>query len=344
VSLWAKMRAAEHIYGSDQQGLIWGYRFPPGQPAEPVTSDAAAGLLGSPGSCAAGEFVWLHFSLANTASEAWLRRNLRLPDAFFESLHGDVGSTRLEQTEGALVAVIHDVMFDFKFDPGAVATACMCIETRFLVSARRSPLRSVDELRTAVRAGQVFRSPAELLAHLLQDQANVLMNILRESTRRIDKIEDRLLANRVSTSRADLGSLRRVLVRLQRLLAPEPAALFRLLNRPPEWIGEDDVRDLRQSAEEFAAAVGDSRALVERVELLQQELGAQVNEQTNRTLFVLTAVTVLALPILLVAGLFGMNVDGIPLAEHRHGFAIIAGLLVAVTALLVYLVFGRRRD
>jgi zinc transporter len=338
------MRTAEHSYGSDQQGLIWGYRFPPGRPAEPVTSAAAARLLESPGSCPAGEFVWLHFSLANTASESWLRQNLRLPDGFFESLHGEVGSTRLEQTEDSLVAVIHDVMFDFKFDAGAVATACICIETRFLISARRSPLRSVDELRAAVRAGQVFRSPVELLAHLLRDQANVLMNILRESTRRVDQIEDRLLANRVSTSRTELGSLRRVLVRLQRLLAPEPAALFRLLNRPPEWIDEDDVRDLRQSAEEFAEAVGDSRALVERVELLQQELGAQVNEQTNRTLFVLTAVTVLALPINMVAGLFGMNVGGIPLAEHLHGFFFIAGLLVALTALLVYLVFGRRRD
>ena len=309
-----------------------------------MTCDVAARLLESSESRPSGEFIWLHFSLANTASEIWLGRNLRLPEAFFESLHGDVGSTRLEQTGGSLVAVIHDVAFDFKFDPAAVATACICIETRFVISARRSPLRSVDQLRAAVRAGQVFRSPVELLAHLLRDQANVLMNILRESTRRVDGIEDGLLANRVSMSRTELGSLRRVLVRLQRLLAPEPAALFRLLNRPPEWIVASDVRDLRQAAEEFAEAVADSGALVERLELLQHELGARVSEQTSRTLFVLTAVTVLALPINMVAGLFGMNVGGIPLAEHPHGFLLIASLLAALTALLLYLVFGRRRD
>ena len=261
-----------------------------------------------------------------------------------DSLHGEVGSTRLEQTEDSLVAVIHDVLFDFKFDAGAVATACLCIERRFLISARRSPLRSVDELRSAVRAGQVFRSPVELLAQLMRDQANVLMNIVRESTRRIDAIEDRFLANRVSASRTELGALRRVLVRLQRLLAPEPAALFRLLNRPPAWIDADDVRDLQQSAEEFSAAVGDSRALVERVELLQQELAAQVNELTNRTLFVLTAVTVLALPINMVAGLFGMNVGGIPFAGRAHGFFFIAGTLIALTGVLIYVVFGKRRD
>ena len=69
-----------------------------------------------------------------------------------------------------------------------------------------------------------------------------------------------------------------------------------------------------------------------------------MSEQTSRTLFVLTAVTVLALPINVVAGLFGMNVGGIPLAEHPHGFWLIASLLAALTALLLYLVFGRRRD
>jgi hypothetical protein len=45
-------------------------------------------------------------------------------------------------------------------------------------------------------------------------------------------MEEQLLAKRVSVSRSELGSLRRMLVRLQRLLAPEPAAFFRLLTSP----------------------------------------------------------------------------------------------------------------
>jgi zinc transporter len=53
---------------------------------------------------------------------------------------------------------------------------------------------------------------------------------------------------------------------------------------------------------------------------------------------------VLALPINMVAGLFGMNVGGIPLAQYDHGFLVIVGLLMAVTALLAYLAFGRGRE
>src|SRR5262249_29375256 len=159
-----------------------------------------------------------------------------------------------------------------------------------------------------------------LLSQLLRDQASVLVDILRRSTIRVDGIEDGLLASRISVSCSELGSMRRMLVRLQRLLAPEPAAFSRLVNRPPDWITEEDLLDLQAAAEEFSTAVSDTVALIERVKLLQEELAALVNEQTNRTLFTLTVVTVLALPIKLVAGVVGMNVGGIPLAEHTHGF------------------------
>jgi zinc transporter len=68
---------------------------------------------------------------------------------------------------------------------------------------------------------------------------------------------------------------------------------------------------VRQSSEEFAVVLSDMSSLRERIELLQEEIAAQVNEETGRSLFVLTIVTVLALPINIIAGLLGMNVGGI---------------------------------
>lgn len=338
------LQANTTIYGSDQEGLVWGFLFSSNQPAQPITLDAAVKLLPSLMANPGNRFLWLHFSLSNSTSVSWMRENLSLPDAFYESLGSKVGVTRLEQDEDSLVAVINDILFDFKFDPAAVATASLCIEPHLLVSARLHPLRTMDQLRTDVRSGKMFRSPAELMARLLSDQADALANILRQTTEKVDKIEDHLLENRIPIRRSELGVLRRVVVRLQRLLAPEPAAFFRLLNRPPKWITGEGIVELQQAAEEFSAAVNDSAALVERIKLLQEELAALVNEQSNRTLFVLTVVTVLALPINIVAGLFGMNVGGIPLAEHNHGFMQIVGVLLTVTALLAYLTLGKNRN
>ena len=332
----------EPTSGSEQDGPIWGYHFVPNQPARSITSEAAVEFLTALGPSPPDEFLWLHFSLSNVASEPWLRRYLTLPDAFYESLHSDVDATHLEQDGDSLVARIHDVLFDFTFDV-PVATTSLCVKPRVLVSAHARPWRSIDKLREAVDAGQIFRSPIEILARLLRDQASVLVDIVRKSKKRVGPMEEQLLAKRISVSRSELGSLRRMLVRLQRLLAPEPAAFFRLLSRPPGWISEDELQNLQQAAEKFSTAISDTAALVERVKQLQEELAALVSEQTNRTLFLLTMVTVLALPINVVAGLFGMNVGGIPLNQHPYGFFLVVGNLLLLTALLASWALGRRR-
>jgi zinc transporter len=332
----------EPASGSEQDGPIWGYQFVPNQPARSITSEQAIQFLTAPGPCLPNEFLWLHFSLSNVATEPWLRRYLTLPDSFYESLGSDIDATHLEQDADSLVARIHDVLFDFTFD-APVATTTLCVKPRVLVSAHARPWRSIDQLRAAVQAGQVFRSPIEILARLLRDQANVLVDIVRKSKRRLAPMEEQLLAKRISVSRSELGSLRRMLVRLQRLLAPEPAAFFRLLSRPPDWISQDELQNLQQAAEKFSSAIGDTAALVERVKQLQEELAALVSEQTNRTLFLLTMVTVLALPINLVAGLFGMNVGGIPLNQHRYGFFLVLSPLLVLTALLAYWALNKRR-
>ncbi|HZT55917.1 MAG TPA: CorA family divalent cation transporter, partial [Burkholderiaceae bacterium] len=160
---------------------------------------------------------------------------------------------------------------------------------------------------------------------------------------RVDHIEDELLTSRLDHKRAGLGALRRLLVRLQRLLAPEPAALFRLLQHPPGWMTDVDVQELRQASEEFSVVLHDMASLQERIKLLQEEIAAQVNEGNNRSLFVLTIVTVLALPINIIAGLLGMNVGGVPLAQHAHGFWIVVAVVASFTAIAGWVAFRKQR-
>ena len=325
----------------DLTGLLYAWLFTPGAPPRAIGAEAAAAWLAqeppAPG------FAWLHFNLAHAGSEKWLRRHLDLSAVFYEALHDGTASTRIDYADDSLVAVLNDVVFDFAWDAADIATLWLSAGPRLLVSGRNKPLRSVDRLRAAVKRGdEALRSPVELLVHLLRDEADVLIAIVRELAARVDSIEDHLLANRLEASRSQLGNYRRLLVRLQRLLAPEPSALFRLLNRPPRWLAEQDLLDLRQSTEEFSTVLSDMAALQERIKLLQEEIAARVNEQTNRSLFVLTTVSVLALPINLIAGLFGMNVGGIPFAGHPHGFAVVVLIVLSCTGLAALLVTRRR--
>jgi zinc transporter len=330
-------------YGSDPNGLICGFLFAQGQPGRPISLDEALACLAEPPGAQHRSFVWLHFNLADASAESWMRTHLVLAPEFFEALREGSRTTRIEDAADHLVAVVNDVAFEFSFEPSEIASLWMTVNERLAVSARLHPLQSVDRLRRSVKDGTRFTSPVTLLNHLLRDQGDVLVRIVRDATLQVDTVEDNLQRGQFRAQRAALGKLRRVLVRLQRLLAPEPGALFRLLRQPPPWLDEHDLDDLRQSTEEFSLVLRDLAALQERIKLLQEEITAQVGEQTNRSLFTLTVVTVLALPINIIAGLLGMNVGGIPLADSPHGFLVIALIVLSFTVVAGWLAF-RRRD
>lgn len=324
-------------YGADQHGLICGYRFDGDAAPVEIGSDEARRWLAEPGPRG---FVWLHLNLSHAGAEPWLRSHGRLDDEYFEALHRGSRSTRIERDGEALLGVVNDVTFDFSFEPSDLATMWVSVRERVVISARRQPLRSVDRLRAAVKRGERLRTPMDVLGHLLRDQADELQRIARTATERLDDIEDHLLAGK-PVPRADLPRLRRLTVRLQRLLAPEPAALMRLLANPPRWVQPIDREELRGASEEFAVVLRDIHVLQERIKLLQDEASARVADENNRSLFILTMVTVLALPINLIAGLLGMNVGGIPLAEHPHGFWAVVALVAAITGLLGWLTVRR---
>ncbi|HNI26447.1 MAG TPA: transporter, partial [Leptospiraceae bacterium] len=316
-----------------------------GLQAVEINSDEALRWLKSRASSSdSNEFIWLHFSLANTASLSWMKEYLDLPETFFEAVHIGSRSTRIEYTENTLTAVINDLLYDFSYHPSEISTLVLNAGKQVMVSARLRPLRSVDRLKAAVSLGEKFHSTAELLAHLLRDQEDMLVQIMRDTTVKVDEIEDRILGGRLSAQRKDLGAMRRLLVRIQRLLAPEPASLFRLLHHPPDWMSDSDVSELRVSTEEFSSVLNDLTGLQERIKLLQEEIAALVEEDNKKSLFLLTVVTVLALPINITAGLMGMNVGGIPFASHPSGFWIVASLSGMLTFIAGWIIYNRMTE
>lgn len=119
--------------------------------------------------------------------------------------------------------MVNDVLYEFDFEPSQIATLWMCVDERTLVSARLQPLRSIDRLRAAVKNGETFDSsgPADPPAARPGGCAG---QIVRAATERVDKVEDGLLLGRVKHSRARLGALRQVLVRLRPVCSPRNPA------------------------------------------------------------------------------------------------------------------------
>jgi zinc transporter len=322
--------------------LIHAYLFSDNGTGKKIDAESALKWLKNTNNTTS-EFIWLHFSSPHGIGKDWLEY-IELPIAFKGVLHEERRSSRLSHSHHGIFAVMNDVTYDpaYKKQP-EVSTLWISIRQRWLLSAWDNPLRSVAQLLTLISAEQTFHNPLTLVIQLLSNQADVLANVLRNISTTANSIEEKLATGELP-KRASLGGMRRDLIRLQRLLAPEPSSLFRLISRPPEWVREEDIDYLHLATENFSVAVRDMASLQERIELLEDEIVARVGEKTNRSLFILTSVTVIALPMTIAAALFGMNVGGLPFRDNNDGFFDIFILSVVLTLAAAWLVFRLLRD
>jgi magnesium transporter len=63
---------------------------------------------------------------------------------------------------------------------------------------------------------------------------------------------------------------------------------------------------------------------------------SSVANRTNQVMKVLTVLGTVALPALVVSGLYGMNVKGLPGAESPYGIGIALSAMAAMTGLLLW--------
>ena len=150
-------------FGSDKNGLICGFLFGVGGVGSAIDLDNALhglqmGARASPTDSAGDGFIWLHFNLSDAAAEGWIAKHLHVVPEFFEALHEGSRSTRIEDAQDTLIAAVNDVAYEFAFDPAEIETLWVSVGPRMAISARIHPLRSIDRLRQAVKAGHRFRS------------------------------------------------------------------------------------------------------------------------------------------------------------------------------------------
>jgi len=81
----------------------------------------------------------------------------------------------------------------------------------------------------------------------------------------------------------------------------------------------------------------------EVIESIETTFGALTNQKSNNLMRIFTIVQVTILPMVLVGGLFSMNVDGIPMHLLPNAFWIVFGMILIPTALIVIFMLANRK-
>ncbi len=323
------------LNGEDQNqapGLVWACRGLPGKAAEPVS----ARELGAAVAARIG-WVWIHVDLVDQRTRGWLGDTCALPAASRAILEGHDFGFSLGHEEGVVHGVAAELHGELERRSNTVGRLYFAVTETLLVTGRRHTLASVQNVHEALVAGTLRPATAfELFEAIMGAFAQNIGLRLAEAAQHLDEVEDRLMAGTFRDDRQDLRKVRRLAVSLHRPVS-SLVALFRDQRRSDWTLPGSAYEVLDRLAAQMGQLDHEVATINDRARLLQEELSAELADESNRSLRALAVISALLLPGTLVAGILGMNTSDTPLTETPGGFivAILAG--VAATGLFYWL-------
>ena len=288
------------------------------------------------------DFVWVHLDLRDAAAQAWLRGRPWPPDVV-EAVAAPIQRGRLFITPD----LVYGHLRDFRDEPDAVTlqagSLCVVASPTLLVTGRHIPLLSVEEVRRRLEARTVLpASPFGVLTEFFKALNDIGEIRLQKASERLRAMESKVLKRSSAGQREDLLEMRRVSIGVARDMAYKRTAMLELARERPALFPVGEFDSFNRQIHRYAALVEDAQEYAEQCQFLLEELRAQVEEQTNRNIYILTAFSAIFLPATLIAGAWGMNVAGIPFSGMPNGFWAVGGLIAAAFALVAFVLFRFR--
>jgi zinc transporter len=243
--------------------------------------------------------------------------------------------------------LVYGHLRDFRDEPDAdtlqAGSLCVVASRSLLVTGRRIPLLSVEELRRRVEARTALpASPFGLITEFFKALNDIGEGLLQERGERLNAMGSRVLRRKGTAFREELLEMRRGSIQVARDMAYKRTAMLELARERPALIPTEEFDRFDRQIHRYSALVEDVQDYAEHSQFLLEELRAQVEEETNRNLYILTMFSVIFLPATLIASIWGMNVSGIPFSGSPNGFWMVAGLIAAVFALVAIVLFRFR--
>jgi zinc transporter len=226
-------------------------------------------------------------------------------------------------------------------EPEDMISLRMLINERRMITLTRRELRSIAEIRQEIGSGRGPTSMGDFMATLIEKLVGRTAPVLAQLEDAIDEEEDDLVEGKLRRVDSTLVGVRGRIIKLRRFLAPQREALVRLSQEKLAWISPEERARLSETANQLTRNVEDLDEFRERAQVIQEEIGLYYNRRLTRSTFVITLAASVLVPLNLVAGLFGMNVGGIPGKDSPYAFWMISALFIGL-GVFVYL-WGRRR-
>jgi magnesium transporter len=289
---------------------------------------------------------WINIERPGPVDRAWLEEHFGFHPLDYEDVASRNQRPKIDEYEDYLFIVLHFPVFDKAVGRLNAAELDIFIGPDFLITIPNTPIPPVEYIfercRSSedVRGALLSKGAGYLLYKIVDDAFDYCFPMLRKMGNKLDRIEEDIFEGRSEEAVRDISNAKQEIINFRKVIRPQRPVLRDLERTKQRYIAEDMevyFDDIVDASERIWDVLENYKEVVEALEDTNESV---ISHRVNDTVRVLTAISVVVLPLTLIASVWGMNVR-VPGEQDLTAFWIIIGSMVVL--LVGMLGYFRRR-
>lgn len=280
---------------------------------------------------------WLHLHLDYPETKQWLEKESGLDPIAVDALLAEETRPRVSDISNGVIIILRGINLNENEEPEDMISIRIFTDGHRIISTRRRKMKPVSDIVQLIETGSAPHTSGELLTKLIALLCKHMAPTIDHINDVVDDIEEKFLEDPNSAIRQDLLDIRRQAIILKRYLSPMRQALADLKFSDYEWLSTYNKHQIHENYDHITRFVEDLDAIRERLQITYDEIRNIISDRLNKTMYLISVITAIFLPLGFLTGLLGVNLSGIPGANNPSSFMVFAGILVGILSLQAFI-------
>lgn len=286
--------------------------------------------------------TWVDMDRPGQAEIEWLRATYGFHPLHLEDTVSKIQRPKIDDADEYTFIVTHFPVYSKLVRQTTSSEVDIFVGPSFVITAHQGNLKPLVRLfkqcaeEPEQRARYMGRSPGYLLYAIVDRLVDYCFPILNKIDENIEQIEDEIFKERVRRTVQEISIVRRDIISFRRIVKPLIPVVNSLERKHRPFLHEDMEEYFGDVADGLSRIWDTLEEFKEVIEGLSDTVSTLTNNRINDIIKVLTIISVILLPLTLISGIFGMNVD-LPgaLENNPLAFELILGAMVVVMAAML---------